>query len=65
MRCDSRASLLARTLASPCFSCEPKARVATTTMDITIKFYYEEISVEKFNSTSKLHALMDKAMDKV
>jgi hypothetical protein len=34
-------------------------------MDITIKFYYEEISVEKFNSTSKLHALMDKAMDKV
>ncbi len=29
MRCDSRASLLARTLTSPCLGCEPKARVAT------------------------------------
>jgi len=28
MRCDSRASLLARTFASPCFGREPKARVA-------------------------------------
>jgi len=25
MICDSRASLLARTFASPCFGCEPKA----------------------------------------
>ncbi len=29
MRCDSRASLLARTLASPCLSHKPKARVTT------------------------------------
>jgi len=29
MRCDSRASLLARTLANPCFGCEPKAWVTT------------------------------------
>jgi hypothetical protein len=29
MKCDSWASLLARTLASPCFGHEPKARVAT------------------------------------
>ncbi len=29
MKCDSRASLLARTLASPCLGCEPKARVTT------------------------------------
>jgi hypothetical protein len=29
MRCDSRASLLARTLASPCLGHEPKARVVT------------------------------------
>jgi len=29
MRCDSWASLLARNLASPCFGCEPKARVVT------------------------------------
>ncbi len=29
MRCDSRASFLARTLASLCFGCEPKDRVAT------------------------------------
>jgi hypothetical protein len=32
MRCDSRASFLVRTLASPCLGCEPKARVATTTV---------------------------------
>jgi hypothetical protein len=29
MRCDSRASLLACTLASPCLGHEPKAKVAT------------------------------------
>ncbi len=29
MRCDSRASLLAHTLASPCLGRKPKARVAT------------------------------------
>jgi hypothetical protein len=29
MRCDSRTSLLARTLASPCFGREPKAKVVT------------------------------------
>jgi hypothetical protein len=28
-RCDSRASPLARTLASPCFDCEPTSRVVT------------------------------------
>ncbi len=32
MRCDSRASLLARNLASPCFGREPKARVTTFTI---------------------------------
>jgi len=29
MRCDSRASLLAHTLAGPCFGCELKVRVTT------------------------------------
>jgi hypothetical protein len=29
MRCDSRASLLACTIASPCLGCEPKVRVVT------------------------------------
>ncbi len=29
MKCDSRASLLARTFANPYFGCEPKATVAT------------------------------------
>jgi hypothetical protein len=29
MRCDSQASLLAHTLASPCLGHEPKAKVAT------------------------------------
>jgi len=28
MKCDSRASLLAHTLASPCLGCRPKVRVA-------------------------------------
>jgi len=32
MRCDFRASPLARPLASPCFGHEPKAKVATKTM---------------------------------
>jgi hypothetical protein len=32
MNCDSRASLLARTFANPCLSCEPKAMVATIIM---------------------------------
>jgi hypothetical protein len=30
IKCDSRASLLARTFTSPCISCEPKAKVVTT-----------------------------------
>jgi len=34
MRCESRASLLAHTLASPCFGHEPKARVATLGLQI-------------------------------
>jgi len=29
MRCDSQASLLAHTFASPCFGCELKAKVVT------------------------------------
>jgi hypothetical protein len=33
MKCDSRASLLARTFASPYLGCEPKAKVATITLD--------------------------------
>jgi len=32
MRCDSRASLLAYTFASPYLGCEPKVRVTTTTL---------------------------------
>jgi hypothetical protein len=32
MKCDSWASLLVRTLASPCFGCEPKARVVITSL---------------------------------
>ncbi len=36
MKCDSRASLLARTFASPCLGCEPKTRVATWAIIKTI-----------------------------
>jgi hypothetical protein len=32
MKCDSWASLLARTFASPCLGYEPKAKVATITI---------------------------------
>jgi len=45
MRCDSRASLLARTLANPYFGRKPKARVAT---------------VLACNHTSKLNCLLSK-----
>jgi hypothetical protein len=38
MRCDSQASLLARTLASPYFDCEPKAKVTTCGLNKIIKF---------------------------
>jgi hypothetical protein len=41
MRCDSRAFLLARTLASPCLGCEPKARVATLK---EFKEFYDHMS---------------------
>jgi hypothetical protein len=34
MRCDSWASLLTCTLASPCFGHEPKARVATRMLEL-------------------------------
>jgi hypothetical protein len=35
MRCDSWASLLARTFASPCLGHEPKARVATLPIQVS------------------------------
>jgi len=35
MRCDSRTSLPAHSLASPCFGREPKVRVATNNETIT------------------------------
>ncbi len=34
MKCDSRVSFLAYTFTSPCFGCEPKARVATYSFEI-------------------------------
>jgi hypothetical protein len=36
MKCDSRASLLARTFASPCPGCEPKVKVTTKPIIIAI-----------------------------
>jgi len=36
MRCDSQASFLARTLASLCLGCKPKARVATLVLLFSI-----------------------------
>jgi len=36
MKCDSQASLLARTFAIPYFGCEPKARVATFNLSFGI-----------------------------
>jgi len=37
MKCDSRASLLAHTLASSCLGHEPKARVATSGVTLSHK----------------------------
>jgi hypothetical protein len=34
-------------------------------VDIVVKLYYEEVPYEKFKSTSKLYALMDKVMDQI
>jgi hypothetical protein len=51
MKCDSRASLLACTLASPCFGREPKARVATIIMLVVP-------SLEKYNKLEVLLLLM-------
>jgi hypothetical protein len=58
MKCDSQASLLARTLASPCLGREPKARVVTKDVyakgfgTCNIKNY--PISFEKQNEWSFL-----------
>jgi hypothetical protein len=45
MKCDSQASLLARTFASPCFGHEPKARVVTTLMKTNVN--YCKLKIEK------------------
>ncbi len=37
--------------------------VLSTTTDVVVKLYYEEVPNEKFMSTSRLQASMDKAMD--
>jgi hypothetical protein len=39
MRCDSQASLLAHNFASPCLGHEPKAKVATTILDISHRIW--------------------------
>jgi len=41
MKCDSQVSLLACTFASPCFGCEPKTRVATSSTVFTFFTSYE------------------------
>jgi hypothetical protein len=38
MKCDSQASLLARTFASPYLGCEPKARVVTLRLELRFNF---------------------------
>jgi hypothetical protein len=44
MKCDSQASLLARTLASPCLGCKPKVRVATLAIIVKIIFVETTLS---------------------
>jgi hypothetical protein len=48
MKCDSQASHLAHTFASPCFGREPKAKVATHSLS------YSQHFKKKFNSCVKL-----------
>jgi hypothetical protein len=37
--------------------------VLLTATDVVVKLYYEEVPNDKFMSTSRLQASMDKAMD--
>jgi hypothetical protein len=46
MRCDSQASLLARTFASPCFGYEPKDRVAIGELHKVSKFMVFQITFQ-------------------
>ncbi len=56
MKCDSQASLLPRTLASPCLGHEPKVRVATLIPYpfIIFTFGLKIESIKEFGTTSKL-----------
>jgi hypothetical protein len=47
MRCDSWASLLALTLASPCLGRKPKAKVATFAMLVANNDLFQNIIVEE------------------
>jgi hypothetical protein len=46
MKCDSQASLLACTFASPCLGCKPKARVAT---NIVSKYVFMQMPKIDYN----------------
>jgi hypothetical protein len=63
MWCDSRASLLACNLASPCLDREPKARVVTMkkqdmSVVFTSKFYFQSLQLEcaKLNTPQLEHS---------
>jgi hypothetical protein len=47
MKCDSQVSLLAHTFASPCFGCEPKARVAIEIIIEKLEKKLEPFSLDK------------------
>jgi len=48
MRCDSWASLLACNLANPCLGREPKAKVATTKVNVIVKGHCSLVHHQKF-----------------
>ncbi len=50
---DSLVSLLARNLATPCFGCEPKARVATKTIKKINLFLTFKIGFQNLNAKTK------------
>jgi hypothetical protein len=59
MKCDSRASLLAHTFASPCLGCKPKAKVMTFPLRMVVPvmvLHLDSIWIHGFHNAFPLHS---------
>jgi hypothetical protein len=57
MRCDSRASFLVCTLASPCFGHKPKARVVTKILHEDLRTIFNPLMFVDFHETFAMFSL--------